>query len=219
MMVIQAVLVIGLILASLNGVFICVKTKTSLYTKLVVCAVICFTLSALNTVLLYAIFDIYPEGFRLSDIGIFSSFMFLLSANYGTMDDIIDEGQKEYKKYRLLAFLAPIGISIIIVWFWFFGCEHLADKISLAIIALPGQAATYFSLKHVILPDEGLNFIRPMRLFNILSVIFVYTGVLLIAFNNLAIMWASDIACLVVLVVGILIVPACATGSKKRKEY
>ena len=47
-----------------------------------------------------------PDSFSISELAYFGCYLFLLSANMGQFDSFVDDGRKEFNKYRLLALLA-----------------------------------------------------------------------------------------------------------------
>ena len=91
-------------------------------------------------------------------------------------DEIIiaDDGSKELRKYRIAAFAAPaLSLTIFLTSICF-------SDIILPIKILAGAAtvfimpASYFNLKHFLLPDVDLGIIKCLKSYNLLVLIFCF---------------------------------------------
>lgn len=78
-----------------------------MYAQLITCAIGCFALSRIFRVVTIATTVVIPIGFHVGYFGSFGCFLFLLSDNYGIMNNLLDDGSKAYTKYRLLSLIAP----------------------------------------------------------------------------------------------------------------
>ena len=83
------------------------------YMKLLVCASGCFMLE--QQLLLINLWCGVHEVFSIGMLGILGCNYFLLSANYGTLDKIVDDGAKENRFARIFALIAPIVIALLCV--------------------------------------------------------------------------------------------------------
>lgn len=154
------------IVATVYGVRYFLKNKTALYFKLIVAAVGCFALGRLFVIVFLLVNRGFSDTFHLGYLGGIGCFAFLLSANFGQIDSIIDEGGKENRKYRLLALVAPIIVAAAYV------VTILADtktgmKAAVCLTAIPCVFCAYFDLKHIIFPDMGIGFVKAIRPCNI----------------------------------------------------
>ncbi len=146
------------------------KKKAALYLKIYIVAIGCFALGKLYEYVTIYSFGALPSGFNLKYMCIFGSFLFLSSANFGVMNHIMDDGSKEFRKYRLIALIAPLTIILFML-----------KNISLAptttfksifiLLTLPIAFSSYYSLKQVILPDMGFLFLRLIKPCNIISLV------------------------------------------------
>ena len=103
------------------------------------------------------------EMFSIGMIGTFGCNMFLLSANYDTVDKIIDDGSNS-KKYNYLAYIAPIILSILIVLsFISWKDSDLLYAIIWVILLLPSLPGSYYNLKHILLPMDSANLLKAIR--------------------------------------------------------
>ena len=103
--------------------------------------------------------------------GIFGSELFLLSANYGTFDSLVDDGSFPKARYQALAAPLILGIVIIgvaVIW-W---TESIFYAFILVIMLFPSVPASYFSLKHLLLPVDDFGLLNGTRLCNKTQLVF-----------------------------------------------
>ena len=155
-----------------------------------------------------------PDGFHVGVLGIVGSFVFFLSANYGQMDKLLDDGAKENRNYRLLGLLAPLLIAGIysLIFLFDIGRESMiVYGVMTAIIMF----ASYFNLKHFIFPDVEFGIIRSIRGYNLIALLLAILSVGEIAL----LLWNKLIPLLIlyvaICVVSIAIVPILEKGVKK----
>ena len=140
------------------------------YMKLLVCAAGCFMLE--QQLLLVNLWCGVHEVFSIGMLGILGCNYFLLSANYGTLDKIVDDGAKENHRARLLSNIAPIVVAIacfnvFLVW----KDKDIICAIMWILMLLPAIPASYFNLKHILLPMDDYGFLRATRNCNISALI------------------------------------------------
>ena len=107
--------------ASIYGMYKLFQKKKPLYFQLLVCAAACFALEELySTVGIWC--NIYNSAINLGMIGVFGCNFFLLSANYGQLDSIVDDGNSINRKAKTIAWLGPIilGLAIIAIVMGFY---------------------------------------------------------------------------------------------------
>ena len=85
----------------------------ALYLQMIVGGLGCMMLSRAFQFIVLATTGSMPEGFHIGMLGLVGGFMFFLSANYGQMDKLLDDGAREYRKYRLLSLIAPGVLAVL----------------------------------------------------------------------------------------------------------
>ena len=137
------------------------QKKKPLYFQLLVSAAGCFALERLSSVVnLWC--SVY-ESFGIGMLGVFGCNFFLLSANFGTLDKIVDDGT-DSKKARALAFFAPavtalLTLGVFLVW----QKQSLVGAAIWALLLLPALPASYFNLKHLLLPEDPFGFLAATK--------------------------------------------------------
>jgi hypothetical protein len=120
---------------------------------------LCQTLTT-NTVL---------EGFTPAYLGRIGFFLFLITASYGQMDRIVDDGSKKIRPSRMIAFIAPICAALLYLPNGLMEDLPLATKISVLLVWIPATVSVYYNLKHSIIPDFDFGFIKAIKPYNILA--------------------------------------------------
>ena len=110
------------------------------------------------------------DGFTPAYLGRIGFFLFFITATYGQMDKIVDDGTPKMKASRYIALIAPICAAILYLPSGFMDDLPLATKIVDLIIWIPAMISVYYSLKHAIIPDYDFGFVKAIKPFNILSV-------------------------------------------------
>ena len=148
------------------------KKGKPLYFQLIVCAAGCFALEQLSILVMY-----YCGGFTqnvyIGMFGLFGCNFFLLSANYGTLDKLVDDGSEKNKKAKKNALVAPIiTIILIVVVFLLWIKFDVFCAIMILIIILPALPASYFNFKHLIMPIDELGLLKATRKCNAFALAF-----------------------------------------------
>lgn len=146
------------------------KPKKPLYFKMLIWSVGCYALSLLSGIV-YLWCHMATEVWTWV-FGIFGCEMFLLSANYGAFDSLVDDGSFLKARYQALA--APLVIIMMMlvmaaVW-WEDGISTVAI---FAIMLGPSVPASYFSLKHLLLPMDDFGLLRGTRQCDIIQLAFL----------------------------------------------
>ena len=141
-------------------------TKKPLYMKLLVCAAGCFMLE--QQLLLINLWCDVEEMFSIGMLGILGCNYFLLSANYGTLDKMVDDGDKKSRAARLIAFIAPVVVTVacfnvFLVW----KGKDIICAVMWVLMLLPAIPASYLNLKHILLPADDFGFLRATRFCNV----------------------------------------------------
>ena len=110
------------------------------------------------------------EGFTPAYLGRIGFFLFFLTASYGQMDRIVDDGSKKLRSARLVALLAPLCAILLYLPN---GCMEdlpLATKIAALLVWIPATVSVYYNLKHSLIPDFDFGFIKAIKPYNVLAV-------------------------------------------------
>lgn len=161
--------------ATVYGACRILKKGIPLYLKLFVCASGCFSLGELwifvNTYL-----GVAADSGQLTVrvLGLFGCLSFMLSADSSDFDSVVDGTKTFFCREKLLALLAP---CILLILFFINFALRTPEKRAFAILAeligiLPAVPASYFSLKHLLLPNDELGLLKEVRPISILSLAF-----------------------------------------------
>ena len=152
------------------GVVKLFKKRKPMYLQLLVCASGCFALEQLSYIvnLWCGITAVVSIGM----LGIFGCNFFLLSANFGTLDKIVDES-KGLNKVRAISFIAPVVMAVLTVFaFLSWKDKDIFCAVMWLVMLLPALPASYFNLKHILLPMDPFEFLRATKPCNISALIF-----------------------------------------------
>ena len=112
------------------------------------------------------------ETFQLGFVGMFASFLFFFSANYGAVDSLIDDSVNRSTWSRLVPFLAPLAAIILYIVFFIVRDTSLMWRIFGAMLTLNIALSTYFNLKHLLSPDIDKGVVTCLRPYNLLALIY-----------------------------------------------
>ena len=146
------------------------KKKKPLYLQLFICAAGCFALQQLSSVV--NILCDTNTAANIGMLGILGCNYFLFSANYGTIDKTVDDGVNT-KKARALSVIAPIIMVVLVVAAFLVWREaDMFCAIMWIIVLLPALPASYFNLKHILLPVDSFGFLKATKYCNISALCF-----------------------------------------------
>ena len=152
------------------GAFRLFRRKKPLYLQLLVCAVGCFALQRLSGIV--NLWCGVTETVSVGMLGIFGCNFFLFSANYGTLDGVVDDG-RESKKARVLAIIAPVVTAMLAAAAFLVWKERdMFSAVMWLVMYAPALPASYFNLKHIFLPMDPFEFLRATRPGNIAALVF-----------------------------------------------
>lgn len=121
---------------------------------------LCYTLT-METVL---------DGFTPAYLGRIGFFLFFITASYGQMDRIVDDGSPAVKPSRYIALIAPVCVVLMYLPNGLMEDLPIGTKISAGLVWLPAIFSVYYNLKHAIIPDCDFGFIKALKPYNILAV-------------------------------------------------
>ena len=109
------------------------------------------------------------EGFTPAYLGRIGFFLFLITASYGQLDRIVDDGTEKMRPARRIALVAPICAVLLYIPNLIIDDVPSATKIAYLFIWIPAVISVYFNLKHVIIPDFDFGFIKAIKRYNIFA--------------------------------------------------
>ena len=146
------------------------NTRKALYASMIVQGMICVVLGRLYQCALLFTGSSLTENFQVGSLGVMGAFSFFFSANYGQIDSLVDGGEKTFRKYRLIALIGPAYVVSMLVPI-LFSPATMAFKINCVLVETMIAAASYFHVKHLIIPDVDYGVVRCLRGYNALAVV------------------------------------------------
>ena len=110
------------------------------------------------------------EGFTPAYLGRIGFFLFFITASYGQMDRIVDDGSAQIRPSRYIALIAPILAGLLFLPNAFMDDLPLATKISVFLVWMPAMVSVYYNFKHAIIPDCDFGFIKAIKPYNCFAV-------------------------------------------------
>lgn len=138
------------------------RNCSTLYLNIYVAAIGCLFLGELYKLVYIFSFGSLPEVFNLKYLGVFGSFLFFASANFGVMDHIVDDGSSENKKLRIFSLIAPLIILILFIYGICFE-ENIDLKFMYFMLMIPIVYSSYFSCKQILFSDMDLLFLKLVK--------------------------------------------------------
>lgn len=146
------------------------KKKKPLYLQILVCAAGCLAIQQLSCVV--NLWCHVTEAVGIGMFGIFGCNFFLLSANFGTLDKIVDDG-KDSAKARAVALIAPVvTAALAVAAFLSWKDRDMFCAVMWLVMLIPALPASYFNLKHILLPMDPFAFLRATKPCNIAALVF-----------------------------------------------
>jgi hypothetical protein len=157
------------------------------------------------------------ENFQLGFLGIIGSLMFFFSSNFGTVDSLLDDRSKEFKKYRLISFAVPCAAIVLYISLFLLSNVTLLWKILGAVMTLFIIPTSYFNLKHLIFPDVDFGVVKCLRPYNLLALIYevaIFAECFAMSRNNELV---TIVCCCVIGLITIAMIPLIVRGFEKWK--
>lgn len=190
------------------------RPKKALFLKMIGGGVSCLMFTELFMVIYMATQGDFALGFHVGMLGIIGSFMFLLSANYGQMDGLVDNRSKKLRATRIKALAAPAVIILLYVLFCAL-VDPIDVRIPVGIVTAFIVPCSYYNFKHIIIYDVKLGIIRQLRLYNILALAYaVFTMLLFIGlYANIVPLYI--VSCICIGLIAAAILPVLKRGVDK----
>ena len=145
------------------------KKGKPLFLQSITMAMGCHALGSIYHLCQTLTIDTVLEGFTPAYLGRIGFFLFFITASYGQMDRIVDDGSKELIASRILAFIAPICAALLYLPNGLMEDLPLATKIAVLLVWLPAMVSVYYNLKHSIIPDFDFGFIKAIKPYNVFA--------------------------------------------------
>ena len=190
------------------------KPRRVLYAGMIVQGMICVALGRLFQCALLWTGGSLTGHFQMGILGVMGAFSFFFSANYGQIDSLVDGGEKTFRKYRLIALIGPAYVVSMLVPI-LFSPATMAFKINCVLVETMIAAASYFHVKHLIIPDVDYGVVRCLRGYNALAIALSVLSM----WELISLAWGSKILFILSGVglcgVSLALVPAMDKGVKK----
>mgnify|MGYP000620910573 CR=1 FL=1 len=156
------------------GLLFAFRIGKAVYTQMVVFAVGCLAFGRLYQLIRLLVGEEIHDIFQLGIFGVIGSLLFLFSANFGTINNMIDTGGISLNKYRLISMTAPLCAAASFVIFISLRRLPTITLILGIFVTVFVMQASYFSLKHLIIPDVERGFIWHLRSYNLIALIYEF---------------------------------------------
>ena len=145
------------------------KKGKPLFLQSITMAMGCHTLGSIYHICQTLTTETIFEGFTPAYLGRIGFFLFLITASYGHMDRIVDDGSKQIRPSRYIALIAPVLALLLFLPNAIMEDLPTKTKIAVSLVWLPALIAVYYNLKHAIIPDFDFGFIKAIKPYNILA--------------------------------------------------
>lgn len=205
---------VALVLSLIYGGTKSFKKRGVVYMQIVTLAVGSMLLGELYNLVMLTCFGEIDSGFNIGMLGSTGCFFFTWSLAYGQIDGLGDDRSKAFRKYRLIALIQPLLFAGLFVVDIFSGAS-VAKLVLNAFLLLPIAMTSYFSLKHIIIPDVEFGIFDTMRKYNICLLVIAFLCGLSLVFADYQLILALDIMRIVLAVGFVILVPTASKGVKK----
>lgn len=202
--------------AIILGLTILSKNKIPMYFKFMAGMAFCHMLMELHTQASY-ICGNTNDSIIVKTLAIIGSVLFLFSAEYGLIDKIVDDGNTK-STIKLVSCTIPM---ILIFWYVVIltmGLENNCLKmICFGLIVLLMAFTSYFNMKHLIMNEDEIGFLKSSRLCNIFEILYYFELEVLWVSEISGIRFFSEIVSLLLSVTVFALVLSAKSGAKKWK--
>jgi hypothetical protein len=191
------------------------RPRQALYAQMITLALGCCAFGRLFYIVRLLSSGYITGSVQLGFFGVVGSFMFFFSSNFGTLDSLLDDGSKGFRKYRLIPLIAPAVFAAMYVVLFLFADVSLMWKILGAVLTGFAALSTYFNLKHLIFPDVDFGVVKCLRPYNFLVLIYSLAifGECVGLSRDLALV--TLICCIVSGIISAAMMPSIVRGLKK----
>ena len=111
------------------------------------------------------------DGFTPAYLGRIGFFLFIITASYGQLDKIVDDGSSKMRPARRIALIAPACALLLYLPNVMYAPTLISTKIVYACVWIPAIISVYFNLKHALIPDLDFGFIKALKPYNIFTLL------------------------------------------------
>ena len=160
--------------AMIYGLIYLRRNTKVLYVKMICWSVVCAFFARLFLLLYHILVQIYDVDINMGTMGLFGSLLFLLSANFGQIDGLVDDGSGRFLKTRLLALLAPLSVLGLFLYYFHIYAElgYTDYYVNSLIFTLFIIVCIYYNFKHLIIYDVEGGIVRSLRPYNIAAILY-----------------------------------------------
>ena len=167
------IITISTFIGFIYGMFRFFRDRSALYLRMIILGIGCAMLGRLFELLRLIVAGQLGSGFQVGMLGIIGSFLFFFTANYGQMDSLVDDGSRQFRKYRVIGNLAALGVFAMygaVIWI-----RGITDTtVALGVQSVVTALASYYHLKHLVITDVDYGLIKSIRYYNLLALIYAY---------------------------------------------
>ena len=156
------------------------------------------------------------QGFTPAYLGRIGFFLFFITASYGQMDRIVDDGSKIYIPSRIISLIAPVLAMLLYIINLRVDEMSPSTKIAYLLVWVVAMVSVYFNLKHAIIPNLDFGFIKSTKPYNILAMCLGFSELLCLTawnyFNNVQLIITS-------VLFGVLCIATVFAGKKGVEKW
>jgi len=127
---------------------------------------------------------------------------------------LVDNRSKELTKYRVISFAAPLVVMAAYAYL-FFKLDLMFEKVFFAFVFVIIAMSSYYSLKHIIIPDVEYGIIDSIRSYSVVALIMAAFYVENIVASKLDLEVLKITSCIGLCILYLAIIPIMERGSKK----
>ena len=147
------------------------KPRQPIYAIMSVLGLGCAAMGRLYQVAIILTETVYEGRLQIGILGMVGMFAFLFSSNYGEIDSLVDDGSQTYAPYRRLSF--AMSCLMVLCYIWIASGElSITERLEYGVVSLSIAAASYYHIKHILIPDVEFGIVRSMRAFNVCALLY-----------------------------------------------
>lgn len=202
--------------AVIFGIIIVSKNKIPMYFKFMVGTALCYMLRELYIQISYICGNLYNNTI-VEMLAVVGSVLFLFSAEYGLIDKIVDDGStKKVKKLVSCTIPMILIFGYVIMLAARLSNNHL-KMLACGLIVLLMVFASYLNMKHLIMEEDEVGFLKSSRSCNICAIIYYFGLEVLWISEIIGIQFFSEMVNLLLSVIVLALVLSAKMGVKKWK--
>lgn len=157
-----------------------------------------------------------PDVFNLGFIGYAAMFLYMFFANFGQIDNLVDDRRSLAVRYRVIPVIIPLAELIFAIYSLFFGTVDISIRISFAVISFVAGFAGYLNIKHLIIPDVDFGIVKAIRGYNLIALLI---GLFSLAEIGFSIFEINGIILYIQIILGILYAAAVPVLNSEVKKW